>query len=447
MAKKQTDIPQQPTPVSGERVKMPPARSTYNKPPKPLSEAESAAMSDATAARKSWERSEVGRARTRDMTQLVGGGTVGQIYDAARRAGHDPQSSVGPTHYDVQLPGMADPHAAPRPPKWEELPPEQRAHTERSLAMRGTSIRQMTSDFGAQHDQAVHRAWTHGQSVPYATDFYSTGEPRQVVERSARELGIPPLIHAHMNAMTSPNTKFSQLSHGQVVYPNDRAARHVVKYVQQGGEPAELTNELRLTGEAPAGSTERAQGYVTNMRKAASSFKQFTEGVQPADWVTGKHGGGPFDSSPKTGPYSNSWNDTHPQFTVSDVHTGGGGFLPHLSSDKPMLFHESGERQTRMGMRYGEEHVEVKRDKSEREKAIEQIPNFHSAADYAARQAMTQRGLRSTREAQAAQWGEEQLQRGDDARKRGLSPGSFPKEAQVYGRSIPAPNEHQQRLF
>ena len=56
--------------------------------------------------------------------------------------------------------------------------------------------------------------------------------------------------------------------------------------------------------------------------------------------------------------------------------------------------------------------------KSEREKAIEQtgvgasLP-FHSAADYAARRAVMERGLgTSVRESQAAQWGEEQIKRG-----------------------------------
>jgi len=219
-----------------------------------------------------------------------------------------------------------------------------------------------------------------------------------------------------MNAFTSPNTKFSQESGGETVYPNDRAAQHAVKWVQQGNDPAKITNEFDATGMSRTPG-ERAQGYVTNIRKAALSYSQFTEGVEPADWKTGAKGGGAFDAAPKTGPYANSWSDTHPQFFVSDVHSGG-AMVPHKSTDKPIIMK-------------GDEPVldakgKPKRDKSERERVIESVPNFHSASDYAARQAMTYRGIGHVRSGQAAQWGEEQLQRGETGMKGG------PRHAEVY---------------
>jgi hypothetical protein len=50
---------------------------------------------------------------------------------------------------------------------------------------------------------------------------------------------------------------------------------------------------------------------------------------------------------------------------------------------------------------------------------------------------MSQRGLRSTRDFQAGQWGEEQIQRREDADRRGVSPGNLPTEAEAYKRAEP----------
>jgi hypothetical protein len=309
---------------------------------------------------------------------------------------------TGPRVYDEQLPGLSDPDAAPRPPRWDELTSNQQATATRGLSEFGTNVDQIASDLGAQYDQGVKRAGDVGQEYAHAESFYSdrsTG-PRQRVEQSAAELGIPHTVHAQMNAMTSPNTKFQATrgSTGEVYYPNDEAAKHAVAYVQQRGSSEGLTNEFDQTGMGEPGT--RAQGYTNNIVKAAKSFEQHEQGLSPAEWVTGSKGSGPFDNSPKTGPYANSWSDSHPQFFVSDVHSGGGGAFPHLGSEKPAIpgqFHDDGK---------------PKRDKSEREKALEKIPFAHSAIDEAARRSMAQRNVGSVRDFQAAQWGEEQLQRG-----------------------------------
>lgn len=406
----------EPTPVSGERVRLSPERSTYRKEPKPLTGSETAEIKTAKTQRKAWEKTSEGQARTRDAVDLHGpGANIAQIYQMNKAESRDP----GPKHFDRQLPGMADPNAAPRPPKWEELTDNERAHTERALAKKGTDIGTMTKDYGAQLDQSHHRAWSAGHERPFSEEFYSVGEPRQVVESTAKKLGIPSTIHAQMNAFTSPNTKFSQSSGGETVYPNDRAAEHAVKWVQQGGDPSKITNRFDETGMSRTPG-ERAQGYTTNITKAAVSYDQFTKGVAPADWKTGKGGeNGPWDSSPKTGPYANSWSDSHPSFFVSDVHSGGGGMVPHHGSDKPIMKDAAGE--TRMDPK-----GKPKRDKSGRERVIEQVPNFHSAADYAARQAHVERGIGVVRSGQAAQWGEEQLQRTESGMKGG------PRQAEVY---------------
>lgn len=367
--------------------------------------------------RNQWEGSAEGQARTQNITDLTGA-TPGQ-YHFERNYG---RTTPGPTIYDRQLPGMADPNAAPRPPKWEELSPQQQQVTDRALAEYGTNIDQMAADLGAQYDQSIYRARSAGADRTFSEDFYSTGEPRQVVDQSARDLGIPSTIHAQMNAMTSPNTKFqsTRQATGDVYYPNDEAAVHAVRHVQQTGSAAGITNELSSTGTGDAAT--RAQGYTTNIRKAASAFEQYQGGATPSEWITSKTGGGPFDNSPKTGPYANSWSDSHPQFFVSDVHSGGGGAFPHLSSDKPII---------KQDQKTGKDI----RDKSEREKALAATPFAHTAIDEAARRAASARNVPSLREFQAAQWGEEQINR------------KLARPQDVYRQSPSTQDPNQGRLF
>lgn len=261
----------------------------------------------------------------------------------------------------------------------------------------------MTSDIGSHLDQAVTTAATYGHARGHSEDFYSTGAPRQVLDRSAHELGISPTIHAQMNAMTSPQAKFSQLDRntGEIRYPNNEAAVHAVSHVQRNKTHKGITNNLEQTGTGSGA----VQGYMTNIVKAAKSFDQHERGVKPADWTTNREGNaGPFENSPKTGPYANSWSDSHPQFTVSDLHTGGGGFLPHLGSEKSAQVDD-------MGKPKMDDLGNVRRDKSEREAAIASIPHFHTMADHAMRGAMAQRNMPSVRDAQALQWGQEQIDR------------------------------------
>jgi hypothetical protein len=445
----------QPLPVSGEQVMMPPAGSSFNKPVVEKPEHRHQEIV-AGLRRASWEATPEGQARTRDISQQMREthgvtASAGQIYDDLRRSGRL-APHTGPTHYDTQLPGMADPNAAPRPPKWEELSPQVQAHTHAALARHGTTIDQMRDDFGAQHDQAVSRMLGAGHDRPYASTFYSTGEPREVIRSSAAKLGIPQTVHAQLNAFTSPNTKFSaNLKSGETVYPNDLAAQHSFRHAEQGGDPATLRTkgshrELRRSGLVGEDDPRRVQGYPRNLEKAAQASAQHLAGIKPADWKTGEGagamgtetrfnektgkeqalGGSPWRSSPKTGPYANSWSDSHPQYFVSDVHSGGGGMVPHLDIYKG----------------WGEN-----KQKNEREVAIERVPHFHAAADYAARQAMGLRGQSSVRETQAGQWGEEQIQRHEDAKRRGVSTGNLPTEAMAYPSVTKRQTPGQQSLF
>ena len=399
-------------------------------------------------------RRSAGIERTKDMSDLTAHRPAHERRTPAQHAferNYD-RKRIGPTMYDEQLPGMADPNAAPRPPRWHELSKEQQDHTTRALEEHGTSIGQIASDLGAQYDQGVYRAEkANGFGADaHAEHFYSSGEPRKKIDASAEELGIPKTIHAHMNAITSPNAKFQAQrgkghpQAGETYYPNDEAAVHAVKHIQQGGAAATITNELESTDPSKTG---KSTARPANIKKAALSFEQYEAGVPVAEWKTGKGGGGPFDKGPKTGPYSNSWNDTHPQFFVSDVHSGGGGAFPHLSSDKPALTHPDGSIQL-------DEDGKPKRDKSEREHALEKIPFAHSAIDEASRQAAGKRNLSSLRGFQEIQWGEEQISSGTvnqdstvastkNAAPKAAAP--MPGQLDIFGgEAPPAPKEANQ---
>jgi hypothetical protein len=156
-------------------------------------------------------------------------------------------------------------------------------------------------------------------------------------------------------------------------------------------------------------------------------------------------------NAPKVGPFSNSFAPDVPDYFVSDVHSGGGGMLPHQGTAKP-------EYETKAGG--------VAFAKSERELTIERSPHFHATADVAARKAVAMRtGGRSVRQAQAVQWGEEQLQRGAEdpkhypthklvysERNPNISSGQFHAHGDLNaGGPHPAPGEqaqgHQGKLF
>lgn len=393
---------------SGEKVLEPSPRSSHMRPPKPLTADESSTIRSQKRARTSYQKANPGRYQG---IEHATGMKPGMAY--AELGLHD--SGVGPKHYDEQLPGMADPNSAPRPQRWHEMTDEQRAHTTRGLALQGTSLDQMTHDFGAQLDQGFLRARKLGTDEPYAQRFYSTGEERQRLDQSAKNLGVPQSHHAAMNAITSPNTKF-KTKNGR--YPNDEAAIAATTWAREGHDEPLTSANWKASAPGRMGLVSRP----ANMQKAVHVQHQLDAGV-PLSETTGPSGIPVFgEQAPKTGPYANSWSDSHPQFFVSDVHSGGGGMLPHLGTDKDIRVNAAGGTSISPS-------GNPQRDKSAREKGIERVPYFHSAADEAARRAMTQRGLGSLREAQAVQWGEEQIQRSDAATQGGASGND---EAHVY---------------
>jgi hypothetical protein len=342
----------------------------------------------------------------------------------------------GPTAYDVQLPGMGDPHALPRPKRWEEHSErEQQDIVGRVKKKSGATPESMERAFGAQLDQGYLRARSVGASEPFAQSFYSHGEAAQRLHQTARAHDVPLGLVAATNADTSPNMKFRFVSKkGETSFPNAEQAEHVIKSIKAGKDPNRLTKK-GLTGLART-------GYPANFRKAARRAHQVIRGGKSvSETFTGTGTGSGF--GPKTAAYHNAWLTGHPQFFVSDLHSGGGGMVPHLGADKPLERDEQGNVKIRRGGKRA-------RGKSEREGAIE-AAGFHALADYSARQAMKKRGLGSVPQAQATQWGEETIRRHETALKAGdrSVAAGFPSQEKAYPPIAHPAQIHpdQQRLF
>jgi hypothetical protein len=410
--------------------------------------AEAAKIGHARRRRQAWEQSEEGAARLKDASTHFGTQAApAQIYQT-RQWG---ETSKGARWYEQQIPGLENPDAVPQHPRWEDLSPDDQAKTQRALALHaGVDLDFMERSFGAQLDQSYLRAEEHSKkvphsaAVPYSRDFYTEpvgpdGKPgpRGVMEQGARETDLTLGQYAAVSAITSPNAKFQQGDR----YPNDETAK-AAAYQARVQSPIGAAMPRRRDD-----PSKQSEGRPANARKAMDAVQQFDAGVPVSAAVrrikevranseTGEPGRQEYiedpaqrpplldpKTSPKVGPYHNSWLLDTPDYLVSDVHTAGGGLLPHLSYEKPAKLDASGkERLSSTG--------QVIRDKSEREKVIERVPNFHVAADYAARQAIAKRGLTSIRQAQASQWGEEGILRKQQDPK--LSSMKTPDEAYAH---------------
>jgi len=426
------------------------------------------AVRTATKKRRDWEASPKGVTRRQDIVDLYTAEynktatkhpdlfphgpiersklTRGQIYNMLG------VTNDGHGYGDVQLPGFENPHAVKPPPRWEELPKPVQKTTTAALRRQGTSLDQMKEDFGSQLDQSIwraHMAGHHrestGEPVPFTAHFYGEhpddappplDRPKEAMRESREYLAqkgihIDPTVHQGVVGHTSPNVPFGVGERGNRTSPNLDAAELVIEDHARGVPVAQ----------AGLGRTRRgikSTARPANSRRAAVLLEHVAKGGtmgtsrNPPSKSEPK---GTLQWGPKTGPFANSFDATTPDFLVSDVHTGGGAFFSHLSTEKPIKRHPvTGERyrtkeykgdprsDDELAKQLGEGRV-FARDKSAREKAIETsgsaIPGsegkkvtFHSAADFAARQAIAERGLGSSvRRPQASQWGEEQVQR------------------------------------
>ena len=376
--------------------------------------------------RRRWEQTPAGRERMSDIRDIVGvdkpdpskgpglhgegsgGYSLSQMYAAG--GWHEGLSrDIDPAHdvHDDQLhlPGMENREAAPKSmidrarkrgaERWEDLSPRDQEDTARRVkASSGATLDSMSRSYGAQLDQSMIRADDHGQMPP---QFYGGGEPNEVVKKTADDLGVSRGAVAALHADNSPQTPFATGggdSRNPRRYPQDEMARAAVSTARRRGGAVHDMSTTQLKRDRPPA----AMGYAENFAKSARRADQIVNQGIPAGETNPNRTAAGY--GPKTGPYQRAWAGGTPSQFVADVHSGGGGMVPHLGTSK-----------------------DSPTGSSEREDAIS-TSGFHLMADKAARDAHRKRGLHvPVKRGQEAQWVEEQIQRPD-----------LPQtEARVYG--------------
>jgi hypothetical protein len=293
--------------------------------------------------------------------------------------------------------------------RWEDHTPAEQSRVLRSAAKFGVTPDSAHRALAAQVDRAyAHEGGHHDSFYSPAQDHTRDGSlsPRARLKTSAKENGVPFGVQAAANAITSPQNVFVRPDKetGKAVYPNDEAASHAIKWAKSGktGEdyhyhpdyyvPREDKAEKTVTSRTGKQSTQLVKkdgdtraypvnGYPRNHALAIDVTHQVLNGKQLSNaWKP--------TAGEKVGAYHNSWVDPHgsSQFWVSDTHSGGGAFAPHLEDKKG-----SGSQQAYMG-----------------------IKGIHAFHDHVARNVMSERGLNSLTNMQSAQWSEEKRRRGDN---------------------------------
>lgn len=378
------------------------------------------------ARRTRWENSPEGSKRMRDVRDLVGvekpdpslgpglhgegrgGYSLSQMY-AVEDWHSGLQEGVAPEHlvHDDQphLPGLENLEAAPLSSidraqkrgatRWEDLSPRDQEDTSRRVrASSGATLESMTESYGAQLDQSMLRASDRGQMPP---QFYGGGEPHAVVQKTSEDLSVSRGAVSALHADNSPQTPFAVGggdSKNPRRYPQDDMARAAHASAVKRGDAVHGLSVRQFEADRPAG----AMGYSANFAKSVRRAEQIVGQGIPAGETNPNTTAAGF--GPKTGPYQRAWTGgTSSQF-VADVHSGGGGMVPHLGTSK-----------------------DTPTGSSEREDALV-VSGAHLMADKAARDAHRARGVHApVKRGQEAQWVEEQIQRPD-----------LPQtEARVYG--------------
>jgi hypothetical protein len=293
--------------------------------------------------------------------------------------------------------------------RWEDHTPAEQSRVLRSAAKFGVTPESAHRALAAQVDRAyAHEGGHHDSFYSPAQDHTRDGSlsPRARLKTSAKENGVPFGVQAAANAITSPQNVFVRPDKetGKAVYPNDEAASHAIKWAKSGKTgadyhyhpdyyvPREDKVEKTVTSKSGKQFTQLVKkegdtraypvnGYPRNHALAIDVTNQVLNGKQLSNaWKP--------TAGEKVGAYHNSWVDPHgsSQFWVSDTHSGGGAFAPHLEDKKG-----SGSQQAYMG-----------------------IKGIHAFHDHVARNVMQERGLNSLTNMQSAQWSEEKRRRGDN---------------------------------
>jgi hypothetical protein len=291
--------------------------------------------------------------------------------------------------------------------RWEEFAPHEQARVLRSAAKFGVTPDSAHRALASQVDQAYATEGGHHDSF-YAPEQEHTRNgsrtPRTELLHSAKNNGVSLAVQAAANAITSPNNTFVQKDSktGKARFPNNEAADHAIQWAKSGKTGHEYAyhpdyyvpreDKIEKTVRKRNGKTETSlvkspddprkypvQGYPRNHATAIDATHELLKGKPLREaWQPGE--------GEKVSAYHNSFVDPHgsSQFWVSDTHSGGAAFAPHLPKDGP------GSQTGYMG-----------------------IKGIHAFNDHVARNVMHERGLNSVSNMQSAQWSQNKRYTGD----------------------------------
>lgn len=329
--------------------------------------------------------------------------------------GHDVSS--GPAVPDINAPHEVNPDVVGQR-RWEDLHPNEQKSTLAAAARHGVTMASAKRDYSSQLEQSHVRANRAGQANPYSELFYSgPSRPRDVLTSSAMEnarhpnwpAGVDPhKVQAVANSITSPRNYFEREgSGGGKIYPNDEHANTAIRHVLDMGPHStpqqaydSVPNNTGPSGGGIHGNIKRAAYAAHQMIYGGRSTHELRNPLTEKQAEKGQTKGNPSFGGPtqqKTTAYASAWMQPHDPdaFLTTDVHTAH-GFAAHLSTAKD----EGG--------------------KSQVEQYVEKTPNVHAFHDHIARQVHHEMGFSPSpantqylHRGQAAQWGEERIQRAD----------------------------------
>lgn len=377
------------------------------------------------------------------------------VSDEQHRAGLE--QFLGPAVPDLNSPHHVPETVVPQR-RWEDLHPHEQAKALAAAAKHGVTMASAKRDYGSQLDQAHNRAFGEGQASTYSSLFYSgPSEPHDRIDlsagRNAQHPNAQPMkvsmrdVQSIANSITSPRNKFSlrKKGHSETLFPNDEHANTAIQHVLNN--PHMSAEEAAAT--VPNNTGPSGGGIHGNIKRAAYAAHQLIYGgATPRTLMNppGEKGNRSrvfgTASTEKTTAYASAWMqpDSPDAFLTTDVHTGH-GFAAHLGTAKKLtkvIDPETGKR---------------KLGKSEVETYIAETPHVHALHDYIARQVHAERGLspsvnnaRFIHRGQAAQWGEERVQR-PDINETHETAYPKPTRAQQIGRALPAQDDEADRTW
>lgn len=224
------------------------------------------------------------------------------------------------------------------PERWEHMEPSKQASVLARAREFGVTPESAHRAIASQLDRAIMR-----ESGDHTSFYEQTGytdediaHHKQALTDAAAETGIPFHILAATTAINSPNmgaiTRIKELDESgkptgalTVKYPNIEAAKAAIDWAASGRSGDEYVKEFKKKGYPH-------QGYPENFSTSVDLVRKLNEGASMNEAWGGRAGSGTGDKirafyNALVAPRAPEGN-----FLVSDTHTGGGGFAPHIAN-------------------------------------------------------------------------------------------------------------------